>query len=72
MDADIEAELDRERENADRLHAVLQLVIAQMRSDERDDLRAVLLVPHSSQLTVGQVLDGALAMHDIVVRARPQ
>lgn len=69
---DTEAELDRERENADRLHAVLQLTLAMMRSDERDDLRAVLLMPQTCQLTLGQVLDGALAMHGIVTRQRPQ
>lgn len=72
MDPDIEAELDRERENADRLRTALQLVLDRMQDDERDELRAVLLIPPRSELTLGQVLDGALAMHDIVVRARPE
>jgi hypothetical protein len=67
-----EAELDRERENGDRLQAALKLVLGMMRADELDDLRAVLITPRTCNLTVGHVLDGALALHESVCSARPQ
>lgn len=68
-----DAELDRERENGDRLAAVLKLVGQTANGPDWDDLRAILLVPQrGSQLTLGHVIDGALAMHEITVRARPE
>jgi hypothetical protein len=70
--ADQDAELDAERENADRLHATLVTTLAMMRGDERDCLRAVLLCPRASQLTLGHVIDGALALHEGVDARRPR
>lgn len=68
---ELEDELVRERDNADRLHAVLDTVLAAMRHDDHEDLRAVLIAPRSSQLTLGHVIDGAQALHREVVKGRP-
>jgi len=60
----VEAELEAERENGDRVHAALATALAMLRKDELDSLRAVLVCPRASQLTVGHVIDGALALHE--------
>jgi hypothetical protein len=61
-----EDELEAERQNGDRLNAALTTALAMMRDDEREALNAVLVCPRASQLTVGHVLDGALALHQQV------
>lgn len=63
-------ECDAERENGDRLHAALATALAMMRDEERASLRAVLVCPRASQLTVGHVLDGAEAMHQQIIDRR--
>lgn len=57
-------ELRRERDNADRLAAALEVL---MRSLNKDDSTMHVVVGYpgaKNQLTVGHVVDGALALHD--------
>lgn len=61
---DLETELEAERANGDRVHAALATALAMLRDDERESLRAILICPRISQLTVGHVIDGALLLHE--------
>lgn len=69
---EIEQELERERENGDRLAATLALLLEFMRADDRESLRACLIGPPVCQLTVGQVIDGAQALHRETDTQRPR
>ena len=64
--------LDDERTNGDRLAAVLRTALSLLRADDRDDLMASIIGPSANQLTVGHVVDGALALHDRLSEGRPE
>jgi hypothetical protein len=66
-----EQELERERDNGDRLAAALDTVLYYMRDEDRESLRATLICPRGSQLTVGHVIDGAQALHVRTIDKRP-
>lgn len=64
----IEEHLEAEEHNADRLVAALK--VARLYLD--DDTLHCVVGPPDCQLTVGHVVDGALAQHEQMTKRRPQ
>lgn len=69
-DPTLEDRLVLEQANSDRLRETLELVLHSMRDDERDMLKAQLVSPRICQLTLGDVIDGAIALHEKCVGNR--
>lgn len=67
---ELEIELKRERENGDRLAAALRVLVSFQRPE--DSILHCLLMPTSAQLTVGYVVEGALALHDATTKQRSE